>query len=178
MSHRTKGCSTTLLSKIIMIFINGNRGVDCMKPGEIVNKGIDERYFEFLCQRWYAPVHRTLDMKLSYLGNGVAGVRMAIGPEYTTIRGRLHGGIISTLVDTSMGWAILAQGWSCVTIDLYTNFLTSAFEGNELIAEGKVVYTANRIAVADCTLYDDKGTLVATSRGTFSIKQMDRKYFE
>lgn len=150
-----------------------------MSSEPVVNKGIDDLYFSFLCKQWdKSPSIKTLQMKLFYLGPGEAGINMKIGPEYTTIRSRLHGGIISALADTAMGWAIIADGWTCVTVDIYTNFLSSAFEGNELSAEGKVVYTANRIAVADSTLYDDKGSLIAASRGTFSIKRIDRKHFE
>ncbi len=150
-----------------------------MNSEPVVNKGIDDRYFSFLCKQWdKSPSIKTLQMKLSYLGPGEAGIRMRIGPEYTTIRSRLHGGIISALADTAMGWAIIADGWTCVTVDIYTNFLSSAFEGDELTAAARIVYTANRTAVADSALYDDKGTLVATSRGTFSIKRMDKKHFE
>lgn len=86
-------------------------------------------------------------------------------------RGRLHSGIIATLADTAMGWAIITLGRSCVTVDMNTNCFIPAFGDHDLIAEAHVIHSGKRIVVAEATLLNDKGELVAKSRGTFSLKR-------
>lgn len=138
----------------------------------IENRGIDEGLFSLLCKRWVAaPTHQTMDMKLNYLGQGEVGVKVKPNIGYTTVRGRVHGGIIATIADTAMGWAILTLGRNCVTVDMYINYFNPVFWENELIAEGKIVHAGNRTVVTEAALYNEKGDLIAKSRGTFSLKR-------
>lgn len=144
----------------------------------VENRGIDTDYFDFLCKRWQAPVHRSLDFSLEYLGQGIAGVKTTAGHEYSTIRGRLHGGILATLADTAMGWAVISLGYICMTVDMYTNYFAQVFEDDDIIAEAKVLNMGNRTAVAEVSIFNAKGEIVAASRGTFSVKPLIRKEFE
>ncbi|MDD4776159.1 MAG: hypothetical protein PHG75_06585, partial [Syntrophomonas sp.] len=91
------------------------------------NRGIDPQFFSFLCERWPVPAHRALAADLAYLGPGQAGVLMQSCHHYSTVRGRLHGGIISAVLDTAMGWALLSLGYSHITTDMYTNYLSTVF---------------------------------------------------
>lgn len=138
----------------------------------IENRGIDDELFSFLCRRWAAsPTHQTLNIGLYYLGQGEAGIKIKPGMDYTTVRGRVHGGIIATIADTAMGWAVLSLGRNCVTIDMYVNYFNPFFSENVLIAEGKVIHAGNRTVVTEATLVNEKGELIAKSRGTFSLKR-------
>lgn len=139
---------------------------------QVDNRGVDSKYFELLCERWLNPVHQTLNIGLAYLGEGKAGMRIMASHAYSTVRGRLHGGIISTVLDSAMGWALLSRGYSPVTSDMYLNYLAPVFEGTGLTAEAEVIHIGNRSAVVQGTIRDDQGQLVATSRATFVIKEM------
>ena len=143
-----------------------------MSSGQVENRGIDPQFFDFLCQRWSVPVHKALAVDLAYLGEGKAGMRMKATHEYSTVRGRLHGGIMSTVLDTAMGWALLSQGYNPMTTDMYMNYLATVFEDTELAADAQVVHLGNRTAVAEAAMRDDQGRLVATSRATFAIKKI------
>lgn len=150
-----------------------------MSLAESENRGIQDEFFEFLCKRWEtAPIHEALDISLTYLGPGAAGLKMSAGPNFTTIRGRLHGGITATLADTAMGWAIITMGRTCVTVDMYMNYFAPSFGENQLIAEANVIHSGKRTVVAEATVFNDKGELVAKSRGTFSLKKGDLQEFE
>ncbi|KUG05429.1 hypothetical protein ASZ90_017111 [hydrocarbon metagenome] len=150
-----------------------------MSATGIENKGIDGDFFNFLCHQWEsAPIHQTMDLRLIYLGPGEAGIKIHPGREYTTIRGRLHGGISAALADTAMGWAILTLGRNCVTVDMYTNYIAPAFGEHDLTAEAQVVHSGNRTVVAEATLCNGRGELVAKSRGTFSLKRGKMQAFE
>lgn len=138
----------------------------------VENRGIDEELFRRLCRYWEAaPTHQTMDLKLNYLGPGEVGAKIKPTKGYTTVRGRVHGGIIATIADTAMGWAILTLGRTCVTMDMYINYFNPLFWDNELIAEGKIVHSGNRTVVSEASLYNEKGELIAKSRGTFSLKR-------
>lgn len=139
------------------------------------NRGIDPHLFEFLVKRWETPIHEVLAIDLAYLGEGQAGIRMRASHEYSTVRGRLHGGIISTVLDTAMGWALLARGFNPMTSDMYLNYLATVFEGTQLIAEAEVIHIGNRNALVQGTMRDDQGQLVATSRATFVIKKIQTR---
>lgn len=143
-----------------------------MSMVEVENRGMDDNFFHFLCKRWESsPIHESLDISLNSLGQGAAGLKMRAGQEFTTVRGRLHGGITTTLADTAMGWAILTLGRSCVTIDIYMSFFTPCFGEDELIAEANVIQSGKRTVVAEATIFNSKGELVAKSMGTFSLKK-------
>ncbi|MEN6351233.1 MAG: PaaI family thioesterase [Syntrophomonas sp.] len=139
---------------------------------KVENRGIDEELFIFLCKQWEAaPTHQTLDINLSYLGKGEVGIKLKPGLGLTTVKGRIHGGIIATVADTAMGWAILSLGRTCVTVDMYINYFNPIFWDNELLAEGCIVYAGNRTVVTEATLYNEKDDLIAKSRGTFALKK-------
>jgi uncharacterized protein (TIGR00369 family) len=83
----------------------------------------------------------------------------------------VHGGMVTTLLDTAMGgacWATLADGESFLTADLRTEFMRSARPGT-LRAEGRVVQRNRRVAFCAAELYQD-GELLASARCTQIIR--------
>lgn len=145
-----------------------------MSVAETENRGIDDDFFDFLCKRWEStPIHQVLKISLTYLGPGVVGLKMRAGRKFTTIRGRLHGGISATLADTAMGWAIITLGRTSVTVDMYMNYFAPSLGENELIAEASIIHSGKRTVVAEATVFNAKGELIAKSRGTFSLKKGD-----
>ena len=83
-----------------------------MNTIEIENRGMDERLFATLCSRYQkSPAYNELGVRLLYLGRGMAGYEIDVEHCYTTVNGRLHGGIIALLADSAMGgrvcpWAV------------------------------------------------------------------------
>lgn len=141
-----------------------------MNKTEAENKGIDEKWFYTLCQHFKeSPSLQTMGIELIYLGKGIAGIKMSAERGYTTVNGRLHGGIIATLADTVMGWAIISLGNPTVTVDMRLNYFAPVFEGTELTAEGYVIHAGKTTAVAEASLFNNKGKLVAKSMGTFFV---------
>ena len=83
----------------------------------------------------------------------------------------VHGGMVTTLLDTAMGgacWAVLEEDESFLTADLRTEFLRSARPGT-LRAVGTVVRRNRRVAFCSAELHQD-GVLLATSRCTQIIR--------
>lgn len=77
--------------------------------------------------------------------------------------GSVHGGIISTLMDSAMGCAVqtsLPAGTAYTTLELKVNFLKALTrDTGEVFCEGKVIYMGGRVATAEARLVDAAGTL-------------------
>ncbi len=142
-----------------------------MKKLEVINKGLDEALFQAMCSRFpQIPTLQTLGVTLLYLGPGESSMKLTVRHEYTTVKNRLHGGIIATLADSTMGWAVASLGREgSVTVDMSLNYFSPIFEGSELISEAYVVYAGKTIVVAEANLYNQDRKLLAKARGTFFV---------
>ena len=87
----------------------------------------------------------------------------------------VHGGMVSTLLDTAMGgacWSLLGENESFLTADLRVEFMRSARPGT-LRAEGRVVQRNRRVAFCSAELYAQDGEVLASSRCTQIIRTDD-----
>ena len=77
----------------------------------------------------------------------------------------VHGGWISTLLDSAMGCAVhslLAAGQGYTTVAMTISFVRPVFENTgRLSCEGKVIHAGGRIATAEGRVWDEAGTLIA-----------------
>ena len=84
----------------------------------------------------------------------------------------MHGGMVTTLLDTAMGgacWTALQADETFLTVDLRVEFLCAARPGL-LRAEGTVVHRTRRVVFCSADLFDAEGELVATARCTQMIR--------
>jgi uncharacterized protein (TIGR00369 family) len=97
--------------------------------------------------------------------------------HYNTL-GAVHGGIITTVLDTVMGCAVHSQldaDSAPVTIELKTSFVRPVTLASGLLrAEGSVVHGGKRIATADAKLLDEHGTLFAHASSTFLVSSGEK----
>lgn len=113
---------------------------------------------------------------LGYRSVGDAGeIEWDATPEFCFHDGAggfiVHGGMVTTLLDTAMGgacWATLGEDESFLTADLRAEFLRAARPGT-LRAVGRVVQRNRRVAFCSADLYQD-GELLATARCTQIIR--------
>jgi uncharacterized protein (TIGR00369 family) len=98
--------------------------------------------------------------------------------HYNTL-GAVHGGILTTVLDTVMGCAIqskLDAGVAPVTIELKTSFVHPVrLDSGLLRAEGCVVHPGSRVATAEARLEGEDGTLYAHASSTWLISDLARK---
>jgi len=102
---------------------------------------------------------------------GKSRMRLDVDPAWSNPNGVLHGGVVYTLVDYSMGGAVqpnLPEGQFCTTIEAKISYLASVREG-ALTAETEVVKQGRNIAFTESKVTDDTGRLVATATGSMFI---------
>jgi len=98
--------------------------------------------------------------------------------HYNTL-GAVHGGILTTVLDTAMGCAVqskLDAGVAPITIELKTSFVHPVTLGSGVLrAEGVVVHPGSRVATAEARLEGDDGTLYAHASSSWLIYELSRK---
>lgn len=79
--------------------------------------------------------------------------------------GSVHGGVISTLLDSATGCSVhstLAEGELYTSLDLTVKFLRPVTAASGLLrCEGKVIQRGRRTALAEAQLFDEAGKLLA-----------------
>ena len=103
------------------------------------------------------------------LDEGLAHVALSLEPHLRNRGGKLHGGVIFSLVDISMGLACSsAQGdHQSVTLECKINYIRAVSDG-EVLCIAKVIHPGRRTLVVEAdVLQGDK--LVAKALGTFAV---------
>ncbi|RLA01075.1 MAG: PaaI family thioesterase [Gammaproteobacteria bacterium] len=115
-------------------------------------------------------VQQHLGFNIEILVGEGSRISLDVNPTHLNRQGQVHGGIISLLLDVSMGYACSGKISNdakvpFTTLSMSTNFLSPATTG-QLIATGKVIGGGYKILFADAQLSTPDGTLIATSNGT------------
>jgi uncharacterized protein (TIGR00369 family) len=102
---------------------------------------------------------------------GKSRMRLDIDPAWHNPNGVLHGGVVYTMVDYSMGGAVqpaLPEGQFCATIECKISYLATVREGT-LTVETDVVKQGRNIAFTESKVTDDQGRVIATATGSMFI---------
>lgn len=109
-------------------------------------------------------------------GRGFVTVTGKVESRHLNINGVVHGGVYATILDTSMGAAVvslLRETETTATTSLYVEFLRAAREGETLTARGEVLRRGRHIAFAEGNLTGSDGRTFAQARGTWYIWSED-----
>lgn len=92
--------------------------------------------------------------------------------------GTVHGGWISTLLDSALGCAVhsmLEPGQTYTTTTMTINFVRAVFETTGKVrCEGFAVHTGSRLATSEARLVDGAGKLIAHGVETCMIMPMPK----
>jgi len=123
------------------------------------------------------PFNKFLGVRAGKLGRGTVRLELPWRAEFVgdPMRPAIHGGVISTLADTTGGmavWSALDDPGSRVsTIDLRIDYLRPG-RLELLAAEAVVVRVGGRVGVADIRIFHPSAEdeTVATGKGVYAIK--------
>jgi uncharacterized protein (TIGR00369 family) len=119
------------------------------------------------------PFNKLLGIRGERVEHGRAVLVLPVRPEFVGDfrRPALHGGVLSSLIDTAGGvaaWSALGPGESVSTVDLRVDYLEPAGLGGPLRAEAELVRKGNRVCHVRVNLTQE-GVLVAEGRGVYNI---------
>jgi uncharacterized protein (TIGR00369 family) len=134
-----------------------------------------ERVREFIAEQ--IPFNRFLGMEVTELSEGFCRLEIPFRQELVgdPFRPALHGGVISTLIDTCGGAAVftlIEPADRASTIDLRVDYLRPGAL-KRLACEAKVTRLGNYVASVDMKVFhlEAQDTLIATGKGVYSVKR-------
>jgi uncharacterized protein (TIGR00369 family) len=121
------------------------------------------------------PFNRFLGVELVSLEPGRAVIEVPFLPDYVgdVPKRIVHGGILSTLIDTAGGataFSVLdvSRELGVNTIDMRVDYVRPG-RGQKFIATGSVIRKGGRIVVTRVEVHNDEGTLIAIGTAAYSI---------
>jgi len=123
------------------------------------------------------PQARALNMEIVEIGNGIAVIRMPYDPALIgdPDTGVIHGGAVSTLMDTCGGAATMSHPSNpggTATISLRIDYLRGAVPGQAITARAECHHVTRSVAFVRATAHDaDPDNPVATATGTFTVER-------
>ena len=121
------------------------------------------------------PYLRLLNMRFIAISDGSATFEMPSTSELYNPNNVVHGGAITSLADSAMGFAVfstLAPGETFTTAELHINFLKAVTaDSGTLRSIGRVVQRGQQVAVAEADVVDLQNQLIARASSTNLILQ-------
>lgn len=114
------------------------------------------------------PVSQLIGFRMVAVEAGRVTFELEAGPQHSSPPGTVHGGILCDLADAAMGCANatrLEEGETFTTVELKINFLKPVWSAR-LTAVGQVIKGGRLIALTECRITDESGSLVAYATST------------
>ncbi|WP_232677643.1 PaaI family thioesterase [Nocardioides sp. R-C-SC26] len=120
-----------------------------------------------------APISETIGMVDFIAEEGSVSVSLDPAPRHYNPIGSVHGGVISTLLDTVAACSVhstLAAGEGYTSLDLTVKFLRPVtVASGRLTATGRVIHRGRRTALAEGEILDAAGKRVAHATSSCMI---------
>jgi uncharacterized protein (TIGR00369 family) len=116
-----------------------------------------------------------LGMTAESLEPGRVVFSLTTKPAFGNPLGTVHGGILSTLLDSAMACAVhtsLPDGASYTTLELKVNFVRAVpTDGGRLTCVGSTVHSGRQVATTEGRITDEAGRLIAHGTSTCMVFQ-------
>jgi uncharacterized protein (TIGR00369 family) len=124
----------------------------------------------------HSPFWKLLGITVNSLTDGEIEIKMEAKPELMNVNGTIHGGVVTSVLDSICGMTIRAtKRVRVATISFTTNFMRPVSEGTTVFATARITKAGKRIIFMDAKLVDDQGELVADGTGAFAVINIKSK---
>lgn len=103
---------------------------------------------------------RFLGMEVVPGPGGVLAVRLSVRPEHMQIMGRVHGGVLASLIDSAIAVAVHApmpDHSAAATLDLNVQYLRPVDSPRVLLGIGRLLAHGSAVALAGAEVVDPEG---------------------
>jgi len=112
------------------------------------------------------PIASFLKMRLLELSPGYAKVAMKVKPEHQNFNSLTFGGMVMAVADQAFAYTVNSVDLPSVATQFNIHFIAAAKVDDELIAEGRLVKSGKRVSIAEMTVTNQEGKLIAKATGT------------
>jgi len=123
------------------------------------------------------PAARLIGYRIIDVDNGYTAFELNPGEYHYNPFSTVHGGILSTLLDSAMTASVLstlAKGFGCATVEIKINFIRPVTEKTGPIrCEATPVHLGKRLATAEGRVKDKQNRLLAHGVSTCSIFEVN-----
>ena len=140
-------------------------------------KRVNPAYLEAVAKKVSSsPFFALVSMQITHLDWGRSRLEMVIEEKHLQPFGMVHGGVYASVVDAAAFWAVYPQideDFGITTVELKLNYLAPMDKGL-LIAKGKSIKVGKSLCLAEATVEDETGRLLAHGTETMMVL-MDMK---
>jgi uncharacterized protein (TIGR00369 family) len=121
-------------------------------------------------------LYQTLGIQVEAAGGGKARSRLIPKPVLCwPFPEQPHGGVLFTLMDTTMAWAIWSQleaGFNCTTVNIDIHY-TKPAKSDVFVCSAWSTHKTGRSSFVRADIHNSKGELLSMGQGTFRIIPVD-----
>lgn len=121
-------------------------------------------------------LYNTIGIRIEQVGDGKATSRLEPNPKLCwPSPDQPHGGVLFTLMDTTMAWAVLSdrgQSYGCSTINSDIQYTLPA-KGKRFVCSAWITQRTRRMSFVRAEIHDSGSKLVAVGQATFRIIKTD-----
>ena len=127
-------------------------------------------------ERRRSPFSAFIGTEMEELREGYARVGLTLEQRHTNPNGVMHGGVITTMMDSALGAALGALRGEAArrdphaTVEMNASFLSGARPGDRIVVEGRVIRMGKTIAFGEAEARRNGSTLIAKGRLTFAMR--------
>ncbi|MDX1707049.1 MAG: PaaI family thioesterase [Desulfobacterales bacterium] len=121
-------------------------------------------------------LYQTLGIQIDSAANGKAQSRLIPDPAVCwPFPDQPHGGVLFTLIDTTMAWAVWSQldpGYNCTTINIDIHYLKPA-HSKVFVCSAWSTHKTGRSSFVRADIHNAEGEHLVMGQGTFRIIPVD-----
>lgn len=117
------------------------------------------------------PFLKTLGVAVKEIAEEHAEMTVTIDDRHLNYMGTVHGGLISTLIDTVCFFPrpLIPSGLKLTTVDLNVSYVRSARNGDTLVARSELLHLGCRTARLSVKVTDQNQSLIAYGTATLMV---------
>jgi len=110
-----------------------------------------------------------IGLRMTYAidGDGTARSRVVLSADMQGWRGIAHGGIVMTMIDDAMAYAVDAAGHRGVSASMNTRFRKPVPIGMPVVVSARVTSTRMRVLNVEAAVCDEGGDVLVRAEGMF-----------